>query len=99
MGAPVTDAGATLVSVIMPCYRAERFLGEALQSVAAQTHPQWELLVVEDGARDATESIVAAFRAAQSAERLRFFQHPENRGVSAARNTALEHARGAFVAF
>ena len=51
-------------SVLIAAYRADHFIGDALASVAAQTHRDWELVVVEDGSRDATEASVRAFAAA-----------------------------------
>ena len=50
-------------SVLIPAYQARPYILTALQSVAAQTHGNWEILVVEDGSRDGTESIVEAFAA------------------------------------
>jgi GT2 family glycosyltransferase len=87
------------VSVIIPCFRAEAFIEEALSSVAAQSQSPCEILVVEDGSHDSTEAIVARFRASQPHTPVAFSRHPDNRGVSAARNTALQQARGAYIAF
>ena len=86
-------------SVLIAAYRADRFLPQALASVAAQTHRDWELVVVEDGSRDATEAIVSAFAAAAAPRPVRYANLGENRGVAAARNRLLELAAGEAVAF
>ena len=89
----------SLVSIITPAYNAERFLEKTMQSVLAQTYANWEMLVVDDGSKDGTAQV--AQRYAEKDERIRFLTHPgnANRGVSATRNLALEHAKGKWVAF
>lgn len=82
-----------LVSVVVPCYNQERYLGEALQSVFAQTYPRMEIIVVDDGSDDATASIARGF-----GDRIRFMQQ-QNRGASAARNLALSACSGEYVQF
>ncbi|MDE6541831.1 MAG: glycosyltransferase family 2 protein [Muribaculaceae bacterium] len=86
-----------LVSIIMPVYNAGRFVGECVDSVLAQDMPDWELLVVDDGSTDDSAAIVAA-RMAAAGGRLRLLSQP-NSGVSAARNRALDEARGRYVMF
>lgn len=93
----MSDSSPELVSVIIPAHRAAAYLVQTLASVAAQTHPNWEVLVMEDGVYDETSSIVADFAA--RGHLVRHFVHPENRGVSHARNRLLDEARGAYVAF
>ncbi len=89
-----------LVSVVMPAYRMGAFIGEALASVGAQSYANWEVIVVDDhGPEDGTAAIVDAFAKAWPGKRVEFIRHPENRGVSAARNTAIAAAKGALVAF
>lgn len=91
---------APLVSVIMPVLNAERYVGEAIGSVAAQTLGDWELLIVDDGSSDASLAI-ARHQAARDPGRIRCFQHAggTTEGASASRNLGLEHARGDYVAF
>lgn len=86
-----------LVSIIMPMYNAGRFVGECVDSVLAQDMPDWELLVVDDGSTDASAAIVAG-RMAAAGGRLRLLSQ-SNSGVSAARNRALDEARGRYVMF
>jgi glycosyltransferase involved in cell wall biosynthesis len=91
--------GNGLVSVIMPAYRMGAFIGEALASVGAQTYTNWEVIVVDDhGPEDGTPGIVADFAKSRPGKRVEFIRHPENRGVSAARNTAIAAAQGEFLA-
>lgn len=86
------------ISVLIPAYHAARFLPKALESVRAQEHPDWELIVVEDGSHDGTEEIVRAFASTET-RRVEYANLGENRGVSAARNRLLELARGEALAF
>lgn len=84
------------VSVIIPCYNSEKYLFECLDSLAAQTMSDYEVLLVDDGSVDDTLSLL---RKAEKADaRLHVF-HQENAGVSAARNLALAHAQGEWVTF
>lgn len=88
-----------LVSVIVPAYKAENYLPEALASIAAQSHPHWEVLVIEDAyGKDGTQEIVAAFAERWGSDRVRFLQHRVNRGLAGARNTGIRAARGAYIA-
>jgi len=89
-----------MVSVIMPAYRMGPFIQDALDSVAAQEHGDWEVLVVDDHAPDdGTHAIVRAFAARHADHRVELIRHETNRGVSAARNTGIAAARGEFLAF
>jgi glycosyltransferase involved in cell wall biosynthesis len=79
---------------------AEAYLREAVASVLAQTWPDWELLLVDDGSADGSGAIARAF-ADEHAGRIRYLTHPGgvNRGMSASRNLGVAHARGRYVAF
>jgi teichuronic acid biosynthesis glycosyltransferase TuaG len=86
------------VSVIMPAYNATRFIGESIASVQAQSVPDWELLVVDDGSTDDTAARVRALAAADP--RIRLFRFPRNTGLAAAaRNYAMKRVRGGYIAF
>jgi GT2 family glycosyltransferase len=88
------------VSVIMPCFRMGQFVAEALASVAAQTHAAWEVIAVDDdGPADGTREAFESFARQFPQHRVEFLRHARNRGVSAARNTAIQAARGEFLAF
>jgi teichuronic acid biosynthesis glycosyltransferase TuaG len=89
-----------LFSVIIPNYNMGRFIGEALQSIDAQSCSNWEIIVVDDcGPDDGTESLVRRFAGAHQSNRVKFIRHTTNTGVSGARNTAIQEARGEFLAF
>jgi glycosyltransferase involved in cell wall biosynthesis len=83
-----------LVTVMMPAYNAAGFIGEAIDSLLAQSYANWELIVVNDGSTDSTADIVGRYRD----PRIRLITQP-NGGESSARNTALDHARGEFLAY
>ncbi|BAY31960.1 family 2 glycosyl transferase [Nostoc carneum NIES-2107] len=84
-----------LVSVIIPAYNAERFIGKTLKSVLAQTYINIEVLVVDDGSVDRTAEIVASF--AQIDNRVILIKQP-NQGVAIARNTAIAKSIGEYIA-
>jgi glycosyltransferase involved in cell wall biosynthesis len=90
----------TLVSAIIIFLNAERYLEEAIGSVLAQTYPNWELLLVDDGSTDGSTAIARRY-AAQHPERIRYLEHPghQNRGMSATRNLGIRSARGRYIAF
>lgn len=80
-----------LVSIVMAAYNAERYISEAIESVLAQTHARWELLIVNDGSTDQTKAKIQAYDDA----RIRYFEQA-NGGVSAARNVAFAAMNGDF---
>jgi glycosyltransferase involved in cell wall biosynthesis len=82
-----------LVSVVIPVYNGERFLGAAIESVLHQSLQDLEIIVVDDGSTDATPQILAAY-----ASRIRVYRQP-NRGVASARNAGAARARGTYLAF
>lgn len=83
-----------VVSVIMPAYNVAAYIGEALESVFAQTFKDYEVIVVNDGSPD-TEELERVLAPYQN--RILYFKQ-ENRGVSAARNVGVRAARGTFIA-
>jgi len=85
------------ISVIMPCYNAETFLEESIESVLNQTYIDVELLVVDDGSTDGSRNILANY-ASLFPERISVI-HQSNRGPYPARNFALQKAKGEFIAF
>jgi GT2 family glycosyltransferase len=90
--------GPPLFSVLVPVHDPPlHMLEEAVDSVRGQTFGDWELCLVDDGSAD-TEVIAALARLAESDPRIRHARHPAARGISEATNTALELARGRYVA-
>ena len=83
-------------SVIVPAYRSAHTITTTLRSLAAQTDPDHEVIVVDDGSPDDVAAVVEA--AAADDPRIVLLRQP-NRGPSAARNLALEHCRGELVSF
>jgi len=81
-----------LVSVIIPVYNAECYLGEAIDSVINQTYQPVEIIVINDGSTDCSEQI------ARSYSEVRYI-YQSNQGCAAARNTGLEASRGGYLAF
>src|SRR6056297_986237 len=84
----------TRVSVIIPTYNRAKTLLRAIDSALAQTIDDLEVVVVDDGSTDNTESVLAAY----DDPRVRPVIHETNQGANVARNTGLEHARGEYVA-
>lgn len=84
------------VSVIVPAYNAEKYLEACLNSICEQTYPVLEILVVDDGSKDLTASIIRS-RAEQDARIIPYYN--ENHGVSYSRNFGLEHCTGEYVTF
>ena len=85
------------ISVIMPVWNGDRFVAEAVDSILAQTFPDWELIVVDGGSTDRTMEILAKY----SDPRVRVFQTPNagtGSGLVAGRNLAIRESRAAFIA-
>ena len=84
------------VSVIVPCYNQAQFLAETLDSLLAQTHENWECIIVNDGSTDDTEAVAKEYCNKDN----RFIYHKkENGGLSSARNAGLDIAQGDYVQF
>lgn len=85
-----------LVSVLVPTFEVAPWLAAALDSALGQSLRDLEVVVVDDGSRDGSAAIAEVM--AVRDPRLRVVRHPINRGSAAARNEALEHARGRWIA-
>jgi CDP-glycerol glycerophosphotransferase len=84
------------ISVVVPFYNNEDLLGDCLQSIAAQTFADLEVIMIDDGSSDGSAQIAQQREAADP--RFRLFR-VENGGPGYARNRGIEHARGEFLAF
>lgn len=85
-----------LISVIIPCYNEENFIGNTLDSVLTQKNSNIEIIVVDDGSKDRTREIVSQY--ANSYKNIKYiFQ--TNSGVSVARNTGIKNSIGEFLIF
>lgn len=85
-----------LISVLVPIYNAGDWLRDCLESIATQSYESWEAILVDDGSTDASRELCEQFCSRDVRFRL---IRQENSGVSAARNTALDAARGQYVFF
>lgn len=88
---------AGLVSIIMPSYNAASYIGESISSVLRQTYTQWELLIVDDCSKDRSAEIAQLYM--NEDRRIKVIALEQNVGAAAARNIALEHANGQYIAF
>ncbi|MBQ3413623.1 sugar transferase [Candidatus Saccharibacteria bacterium] len=85
-----------LVSVVMPVHNAEKYVGEAIQSVFDQTYQNWELIVVDDASSDGSSEVVSKFL---SSDRVKLVCLPENGGAAKARNCGVREAQGELICF
>ena len=93
------DHEAGLVSVIIPTYNRAGLIGEAIESVRAQTYRPIEIIIADDGSTDDTEAVVGRF-AESAGEGLNVrYVRQENQGAPAARNRGLLESRGEFIQF
>jgi len=91
----MTATPAPLVTIVIPAYNAEKTLGETLRSVSNQSYDKLEILVVDDGSRDATFELASDYGLTDHRVRV---LHQENGGVARARNHGVQEARGHYIA-
>ena len=84
------------ISIIMPVYKVEEYVGKAIESIIAQTFSDWEFLIVDDGTPDKSGEICDEY--AKKDSRIKVF-HTENGGAPAARNYAIDRAKGKYFYF
>src|SRR5690349_8073895 len=84
------------VSIIMPVLNGERFIGEAIGSILAQSYPHFELIVIDDGSTDSTPERVAAFRGKLE---LQYVRHAGSQGIAPSMNDGVRHATGSMISF
>jgi glycosyltransferase involved in cell wall biosynthesis len=85
------------ISVIVPVYKVEQYIRECLDSLVSQTYADFEVILVDDASPDKCPEICDEYAARD--DRFKAVHHPENRQISAARNTALDYASGQYIAF
>ena len=85
-----------MVSVIIPAYNVERYIGKCIDSVVKQSYKDLEIIIVDDGSSDGTRDIICSL--AKADKRITPI-YKENGGASSARNIGLEHATGEYVYF
>lgn len=86
-----------LITVVMPAYNCSDTVIESIESVLEQTYKNFELLIVNDQSTDSTASVLEIL--AQQDARIKVINHQKNLGVAAARNAAIDCARGRYIAF
>lgn len=86
-----------MISIIIPCYNSETFVGRALDSVLKQTYKDWEIILVNNNSTDGTQAVLDAFQA-KYPEKVRVFDETK-KGAPAARNKGLQEAKGEWVQF
>ncbi len=84
------------VSVIMPCYNVEKYVGEAIESILNQTFTDFEFIIINDGSTDNTANIIRQY--AKSDERIKFIDNEKNSGFIATSNQCLDVATGEYIA-
>jgi teichuronic acid biosynthesis glycosyltransferase TuaG len=84
------------VSIVMPAYNAGKYIEQSILSVLEQTHPHWELLIVNDGSTDDTQAIAENYAAKD--DRIKVINQKNSR-LGAARNAAINRAVGTWIAF
>lgn len=85
-----------LVSVIIPAYNIEDYIGRCLDSVLSQTYKNLEIIVIDDGSSDRTGEILDDYE--KKNHRMKVI-HKENGGVSSARNIGIDRANGDYIGF
>jgi len=85
-----------LISVIVPVYNGQDYLGKCIESIEAQTYENLEVIIINDGSTDATGQVLTGLKAKYDNIHVITM---EDEGVSAARNAGLDAAKGAFVTF
>ncbi len=89
-------AEKVIISCITPTFNRAHLIGSAIQSTIKQTFPYWELIIVDDGSTDNTESLVHSYICKD--KRVKYFRNPK-KGGAAARNFGIKQVRGEYIAF
>ncbi len=82
-----------LVSVVMSVFNGERYVRDAIESILNQTYKNWEFIIINDGSKDSTESIICQYKD----ERIKYYFH-ENIGLTRSLNRGIIEARGKYIA-
>src|SRR5262245_50782489 len=86
-----------LVTVVIPTFNRASKIEAAIRSVQAQSCPDWEAVIVDDGSADHTADTIVSLM--KEDDRIAFERHARNLGAQAARNTGIRRAKGAWIAF
>ena len=88
-----------LVSIITPSYNTANFVLKTIESVVAQTHTNWEMIIVDDCSTDDSVELINDYIKSNSETRIRLLIHQKNLGAAVSRNFALGEAKGTWIAF
>ena len=88
-----------LVTIVIPCFNSEEFIGSAIRSAIAQTYRNIEIIVVDDGSKDNTAAIARHILGSEFRGAWRLIEFQVNRGVNAARNAGWRAAQGSWIQF
>lgn len=84
------------ISVVMPAYNSEKYIGEAIESILNQTFTDFEFIIINDGSMDDTAKIVSQY--ANKDKRIKFINNKDNRGIVSVLNQGLDLAKGEYIA-
>src|SRR5688572_27262369 len=85
----------SLISVVIPTFNRAHLISEAIESVLAQSYPNWELIIVDDGSTDETQSLIRNF----SDTRIRYFRIEHSGSFGTVRNFGIQASKGEYIAF
>ena len=88
-----------MISIVVPVYRAEKYIEETIDCVRAQTYTDWELLLIEDCGPDQSRQRIEEYIQRTGDGRIRLLTHPTNLGAARARNLGVNEARGRYLAY
>lgn len=91
------DISHDLVSIVTPSYKSYKFISQTIESVIAQTHENWEMIIVDDLSPDNSNEIIEAYT--KKDQRIKLVKLEKNSGAAVARNRAIEVAEGRYIAF
>lgn len=84
-----------LISIITPCYNGEKYIAQTIESVLAQTHKEWEMIVIDDGSKDNSAEVIRTY--SEKCSKIKLIQQ-KNAGSAAARNHGIRLAEGRYIA-
>lgn len=91
----MTEKREPLVSIVLPVYNGERFLGISIESCLKQTYKNWELLIIDDGSSDGSEEIARDYSRKDS--RIRYYRNPENLKLPKTLNRGFSLVKGDYL--
>ena len=83
-----------LVSVIMPAYNGEKYIGAAIESILNQTYGNWELIIIEDKSTDNTLDVIQKYKDS----RISLYLNPCNKGIAYSTNLGITQSKGKYIA-